>query len=242
MRKFIILTTMRSGSTLLWRYLDGHPNIAAHGEMFLNSLKRGDSYATFRKTSLKTRVLHHTSRKKMVDQYLTRLFQVDEGIKAAGFKLMYPQIFNELEEWINLNEVHVIHLIRKNVLKIILSRETARIRKLTHTTTTENIVPVKVRIKPARLVKTMGRILDEVEFHRKRFSKKPRIEVAYEAFMTDKEAVTRRISEFLDVPYFDNMPMPPLKKINPDSIRELMSNYEEVRQSLTGTPFEIYLK
>ena len=47
--KFIILTTQRTGSTYLRIWLNKHPNIRSHGEIFLNHYQAPDGFNAFLK-------------------------------------------------------------------------------------------------------------------------------------------------------------------------------------------------
>jgi len=238
--KFIILTTQRTGSTVFWRYLDTHPSISAHGEMFLKSLKRPDSYATYRKKSFRNHCMHYVSRRQLTEEYMSQFFKSTSEIKAIGFKLMYSQLFPCLEDYLHRKNVHVIHLIRKNVLKIIVSRETAKKRNLYHATPEENIPAVKVYLHPKTLRQDIIRILSEVSHFRERFARYAYLEAYYEDFVSSRVEVSRKIFDFLQVPFIENLDVP-LRKINPDSLELLIENYEEIERELRFSQFAEYL-
>ncbi len=52
MIKFIILTTPRTGSTYLGLWLNNHPNIRCHGEIFLRSYGAKDGFPIFSKSNI----------------------------------------------------------------------------------------------------------------------------------------------------------------------------------------------
>lgn len=241
MKRFVILATQRSGSTLLWRTLDQHPNIEAHGEMFLSTLQRKDSYRTYLRSSSLHFLQHYVMKKRSVDDYLTQLFRSREDIYAIGFKLMYNHLFGELSRWLKDHDVSIIHLIRKNLLKAILSRETARERNLYHAAAGKRIPQVKITLDPQRLIRDLEGIRKEISLHRKSFYDLPHLEVYYEDVLSNREHFYRSVFDFLDVENISAL-QEPLKKINPDSVDDLLSNSQEVRQALLGTPFEEYLK
>jgi len=243
MTKFIILATQRTGSTFLWRYLNSHPQIRAHGEVFYRKDKF--SYREYYNSSLKKKLFHFFFQKKVIFSYLDEFFVPLYGEKAIGFKLMYSQLkkYPSIEEWIFLRKPHIIHLIRKNVLKIIVSRETAKLRKLYHLEKNSNmsIKPIKVTLDPKKLIKEIKEILSDVEKHRKKYAQLPfYLEIKYEDFFQNKEKNTKKILEFLNVKYIFPLEES-LKKINPDSLKELIENYTEVVNHLKGTPYEKYL-
>ena len=72
---------------------------------------------------------------------------------------MYTQFFRELENWIFDNQVSIIHLIRENVLKTIVSRVTAKKRDLYHAKDGDIIHDVKVKINPKELIKNFEKII-----------------------------------------------------------------------------------
>lgn len=240
MVKFIILTTQRTGSTLLWKFLNGHPSIEGHGEMFLSTHRGPDTYAMYKKRSVKRRILHYTSRQKILNEYMNELFQQKEKIRAIGFKLMYTQFFRELENWIFDNQISIIHLIRENVLKTIVSRVTAKKRSLYHAKDGDIIHDVKVKINPKKLIKNFEKIINEVNMYKTKFQDLPYIEISYESFTKDRENCSKKLFEFLKVPHIENLPVP-LRKINPESLEKIIINYDKIVSMLSGTIYENYL-
>lgn len=240
MELFIILTTQRTGSTLLWKYIDNHPNISAHGEMFLSSHNGEDSFSTFKRRSLKNRLRYYIKRKSVVSDYLQEFSTKKNMIEACGFKLMYNQVIPELETCILETRPTIIHLVRNNALKIVVSRETARKRNLYHLDTNNKIQNVTVRLEPLCLLNNLKNIVAEVESNRKKYLDLPYLEVTYESFVKDMAKEANRIFSFLAVKNVENLPVP-LKKINPDSVSDLIENYDEVKEALLGTEFESML-
>ncbi len=239
-KSFIILTTQRTGSTLLWRYLDKHPNISGHGEMFLNSHKGVDTFSTFRRKSLKNRLRYHICRKYLINDYMARFFEKTNEIEACGFKLMYNQLIPELEAYILNTKPLIIHLVRNNALKIVVSRETAKKRNLYHLQNETEIQDVTIRLEPKSLLNDLESIAAEVEDNRQKFSHLPYLELSYESFVKDMTEEAENIFSFLAVNIVQGLPVP-LKKINPDSISDLIENYDEVQEILMGTEFESML-
>jgi hypothetical protein len=56
-----------------------------------------------------------------------------------------------------------------------------------------------------------------------------------------KEEETRRLLGFLGVDRFVPLTSRLIKQ-NPDSLREILENYDEIARTLRGTPFESYLE
>ncbi len=200
MHKFVILTTQRTGSTYLWRCLDSHPSIASHGEMFLPSVPWENSYSHYVKANRRRRFEHLLRRRRSVNAYLADFFVPYRELEAAGFKLMYDQIrrYPDLWKWIFRDDVHVLHLVRKNTLKLIVSREAARIRKQYHSTEGP-VRQVRFRLTTKKIARQIGEIEGRVQRHRDRLSKTRHLEVCYEDLFSNQEKLIAAILAFLGV-------------------------------------------
>ena len=77
----------------------------------------------------------------------------------------------------------------------------------------------------------------------KRLSQHPKIELAYEYMVAPNglsESATLLVCEFLGIPL---EPMvTDLVKLNPDDLRMIVTNYDEVARAFAGTEFEQYLE
>jgi len=115
--EFIILGPARSGSTLLRNLINRHPKITCHGELFA---KRILGYAL---NSPPTHDLLKI-RSEGVDNFLDFIYSGKSTV--IGFKLLYEQCFQaervHLIDKINERRVKVIHLWRKNLASVYVSR------------------------------------------------------------------------------------------------------------------------
>lgn len=242
MKKFIVLTTQRTGSTLLWRYLDLCPEVDAHGEIFLKSMKRPDSYSSFIKTYKLGFVLNFLAKRKMISKYLDELCTISKDKKAVGFKLMYNQNNDILKRIIRENDFHIIHLIRRNYLKVIISRETARIRSLYHVTENVAINTAKIKLDSSDILEKLLEIKNEVIENRKEFGQLKYVELFYEDFILEKDLETKNILEFLGLKNQDLKGEEfPLKKINSDKIEDVLENYNEIEAVVKESEFRAFL-
>jgi len=110
--KAVILCNRRSGSTFLQFCLDSHPDITSLGEFF--------GYRYDKSLVLRNLPWFRGSKIKSPVRF------IEEVIFPLGgnviFKLMYDQCFQcNLLEYITEHEIPVIHLIRKNHVKAVLS-------------------------------------------------------------------------------------------------------------------------
>ena len=242
MKKFVILTTQRSGSTLLWRYLDQHPEIKGHGEVFMRGMNRPDSYRTFIRNKWFGRVRNRLNKGRMIASYMKTLVPVDNQTKAFGFKLMYTQMNPYMTQYIKDNDFYIIHLIRKNFLKTILSRETAKARSMYHASPEDSVKAVKVTLDTETLMSDLNTINNEVSENREVFNGCPYTEVYYEDLVENKDEVSKSIFEFLglDPNGISEMEFP-LKKINPDNLEDLIENFDEVERVVSQSEFKAML-
>jgi LPS sulfotransferase NodH len=238
--RFLIWTTQRTGSTVFWRTLDRHPEVEAHGEMFLPEMKREDSHASFLARSPWARLEQRVAPGRSMARYLAQLYAGGPGVRAVGFKLMYNHITPPLERWIAREKPLVVHLVRRNLLKLLVSRVSAEQRGLYHLEPGEAPPADRVKLDPGVLVTRMEKITAELERGAALATARCALEVAYEDLLADRTATYARVFEFLGV---SPAPVPeePLRKINPDALPELVENWEAVVIALRGTPFEEHL-
>ncbi len=249
MEKFVILAGRRSGTTLLANSLDSHPQIECTKETF--STKRrwkyfqidrpSSPFYKFRSASLQRQIDYMFRRKQLIDVFLTQEFNTAaDTVKARGIRLSYEQAhkYPEILEWIIEHDVKVIHLIRENSLKAILSQFTAQKREVYHVTS--KVERVTVQVPPDKLKKLLTKRTNNIETYRRMFKDRPYCEIFYESFVANQETETRRMLGFLQIDHF--MPLTSnLVKQNPDSLKDILENYEEVAQAFRGTAFEKYL-
>jgi hypothetical protein len=76
---------------------------------------------------------------------------------------------------------------------------------------------------------------------KQKFPNNPYLEITYEQFFADYPQESEKVLRFLGLET-TAMEFPPfLKKINPDSLRDLIENYDQVVTVLTGTPYQEFL-
>jgi LPS sulfotransferase NodH len=240
MIKFIVLSTQRSGSSYLGVSLDSHPRIRCCEELFMPKNHNEITYRTYRTASLERRVSHLFQRKKLIYSYLEQVLRGSPDVDAFGFKFMYGQYrrFPEVMQWAKESDVRIIHLIRRNTLKMIVSREIARKRGVYFST--KPLQPMKVTLDENRVVKEIQRAARAVEEYRNRVAAFPVLEVFYEEFVANHEYESRRLLEFLncdaDVQLTSN-----LVKTSKDSLDALIENYSQVHRALEHSPFKCLL-
>jgi LPS sulfotransferase NodH len=240
MVNFIVLSTQRSGSTFLTTLLNNHPEVECYGEMFMKNNTRKIAYNAYRTDSFQRKFSYIFQRKKLTYSYLENFYSNIQNAKAAGFKLMYRQIkrYPEIITWSNTHNVKIIHLIRANTLKMIVSREIAQARGIYHSTKALEVIKVFLGLRELKIKLKKANQL--VEKYRGIFANNNYLELTYESLLAEQDQQIQKLLDFLEIHNVVTLTSH-LAKINPDSLEDLIENYQEVAQSFKGTAFEHYL-
>jgi LPS sulfotransferase NodH len=241
--KAIILTSQRSGSTFLQHCLDGHPSIRCYGELLIGhgvvAPKLLEGHRMVRKM---WRML--MARPWNPAGTMDRCF-ADEVAPVVAFRAMYNHVADPRARRYLLEhpEIRIIHLRRDNLLKQHVSKVllgSRRERPTSHTTS--SIAPVSVRVSPKRAINDMRRVRDRFIKFEKLLSGRRKIELVYED-MVSGQTLTReawkKIAELLEIEPARTESV--LVKMNPNRLRPMVENYDELADALTGTEWERYL-
>ena len=214
-QKFIIITRSRTGSNLLISLLNSHPCVSTEGEVFNR--------------------LNDRSWKAVWDGIFSKYWY---SINTVGFKLFYYHPMDDSGEalWNAIQEnqsIRIIHLVRKNMLRTYVSREialkqdiwTSQEAQLKETTKTK-----KVEIDGGKCIEEFKRIQGWEQNTRERFSTHPFLEISYEDMVSDKKEVMQSVFDFLNVP--NHTVSSELKKQNPESLPNLIENYDSLSKLL----------
>jgi LPS sulfotransferase NodH len=243
---FIVLTTNRSGSTWVMSTLNSLPNVTAQGELFLprnrSSEKRWDSEFSIPRY-IEAQSNGFALRPFSVFSYLDELYST---LGHVGFKLMYKQLglYPELLIYLIRHKIRVIHLVRKNHLDVLLSyavkANLGQAHLLEGQAAPDNM---QITLDVDNLENQMRRLEIKQDLARKMlaWSKLANIEIVYEQLLRDPSQF-QRIWDFLDIKPGDEMPRSPLIKIRKGSHREVIRNYEEVKEVLESSRFASLLE
>ena len=238
-RPFILLATQRTGSSVLWRTLDTHPSLHVRGEMFMNGMEHPESYAACLGRPGR-QLLARLTPAWSVRRYLDRFYADRSGVAAIGFKLMYSQLRPEIWSWLEAHEADVLHLVRHNPLKILISKAAAEATGRRHLAPGERHEPEPVALDVASLGPSLDRITSQVEAHRARIAELHHLEISYEELLDRPQALFDRCFGFLGVE-----PQPTelaLRKLTPNTLRDALANYDEVAAALEHTPHAVLLE
>ena len=219
-RKFIVLGTHRTGSNLLLSLLNSHPNVVVQGEIFLRL--EGNCY------------------EEVLDDTFGRYAP---EVHNVGFKLFYKHPFDDATDGLwkmlgNIRELRVIHLKRRNLLRLALSEKIAR--KLdwwfVHGSPLARIHKVRekqVRFDVDELTSFFETVERESEERERYFEESPRLSLHYEDLTSRREETYGKILDFLALP--GHLPGTYMRRQNPEGCRQLIVNFGELRRHFRKT-------
>jgi LPS sulfotransferase NodH len=245
--KFVVLSSQRSGSTWLMNLLNQMDDTTAYGELFLRR-KRDPEGVTWDSENSYPRFYEDRPGNPGVRPFsvLSYLGKVYQQPGAVGFKLMYSQVqkFPEILAYLTLRRVHVVHLVRQNLIAGIVSRAIKDKTRRAHRLAGEpELADIQVQLNPKKLIAKLERRERKIRLARRLLSWTllPHIEVAYEELEQDLSCF-HEVCSFLSIQSGGTMPKSSLVKLNRRPHAEVISNYSEVREALLATPFARYLE
>lgn len=243
--RFVILATQRTGSTWLTDMLDSHPAISSYEELFLpadeDRRSWGPAHQEFFDNYYQGHVKHQwpLTRLFWALKYLEDLYAPRPGTDAVGMKLMYSQLKQRpwLLAYMVLRRVRIVHLVRSNLLDVILSGVTAKARSQYHALASDVVAPSTVTLPANDLVSELESLQRSVDRIRVLLKLLPAasIEVSYEE-LTRNDAAFRPVFGLLGVE--PRRLSSRFAKLNREPKAELIANYAEVQRALSGTRFE----
>lgn len=231
-RRFVVLSRARSGSNLLMSLLNSHPNVYGRGEVF---------------THLQGREIATT-----LDEVFSRY---PYYTKAVGFKLFYyhpidasgAERYDLWQQLIAMENLHVIHLRRRNLLRSLTSRKIALkqgVWKSTLVTKKADKLATDVSLR-----KSVSFTPDELEQaflesdiwqdeSKEKFGQHPFLELFYEDLAQDTAKEFQQVSDFLGLTYV--RPQTKLIRQNPEKLDVLIENYAELKKYFENGPWSSY--
>ena len=249
MEKFLIISTPRSGSTVLVRSLDEHPEIFCAGEIFntSNDIHHSEYHfpswgfdSTNHSILTLNRFINYPNHRFRSIPHVKKFYNSNtKGEKTRGFKLMLSNIKSApyLWQYIKNENVKAIVLIRKNVFKTIISRHRKNANRIPHIT--EGKAPsIFFKLPVANLIDQI-KILEAANENLLQCSEQMnRIILHYEDLFNWDETMNS-IQKFLSV---NIIALPAvLKKISAQRWQDEIENYTEVEKLMRQNGFEKYL-
>jgi hypothetical protein len=221
--------------------LGSHPAVATYYELFERQGKGRHYFAEYARRHARGR--KPLARARLTFSYLDELYAPSAALEAIGFKLMYSHAKENpaVLAYLARRRVRVVHLVRANLLDILVSGATARARSRFHSEG-DDLAPVTVSLDPSNVVKRLGALERQSHIVRRALAvtRTPTTEVSYE----DLVARPPRFAEllrFLGVADPGRELTAELTKINTSEKRSILSNYDVIESTLRGTRFAVFL-
>ncbi|HMB22115.1 MAG TPA: Stf0 family sulfotransferase [Anaerolineales bacterium] len=217
-QRFAIVGNARTGSNYLLDGLKSAPSIRMYHEIFASHNRRvGEDF----------------------DRILSTVFQYErKSTQVVGFKVFYNHLTEE--EWSKLlacRELKVIHLTRRNRLRTVISLEIAfKTGQWTQSGNSGKPKEKRVTLDPLKLINRLEQIEEGESATRRRFCDRQILEIVYEELVRSPEKVFEAIGAYLGVDGIDPGQIR-LKRQNPETLQQLIVNYDEVAAVLQNTRF-----
>ena len=241
--KFIILGRARTGSNFLASMLRSHGEVICFGELF--HFRRDTifwDYPGFKVTPEALALREHDP----LGFINTRVFaSVPHSVKAVGFKLFYNQAQDE--DWRSVwnylkgnRGCNVIHLRRRNIVRVHLSEKIADKTQIWAILRDEDAHrDVAVELTFGECLKTLEHERQDSERYQRFFADHDVLDVFYEELVSNTDAETDRIQQFLGVP--QQQLRARSRKQARQPLTTMISNYDELKQQCAGTALAEFL-
>jgi LPS sulfotransferase NodH len=244
-RRFIILTTARSGSNFLRGLLNSHSQVIAFGELFRGQKTIGWDLLPY-DDFLQSQRLISTAQQDPASFLENTVFKsFPRKTKAVGFKIFYYHAQNESRSnlWRFLKDhknFYVIHLKRTNTLKTMLSLKKAFITNRWTNTTGAPEEKLSITLDYEECLEHFNwekNVKNQYDLY---FEDHPKIEVTYEDLANNAEREIKRIQSFLGVDY--QICKPTTKEQANQQLSQAISNYFELKGKFQGTQWEVFFE
>ena len=218
---FVVVSLPRTGTHMLRTLLNEHPNIRTETELFNEHSK------PCRKWSKRSAqwVLSNIAWRKGPQQ-----------IRGCMIHLCHGYQWGIWQHLMSLDDVRYVCLKRENLLEQYLSLQQALVHKKWQTYRHQKTPPVqRMELKPEDAKRYFGETQDQWAEFERAFCNRPRCYVSYEELCGQKDAASRRVQEFLGAQFMADLQSDTVKVGRP--ARELIGNYDELREYFAGTPY-----
>ncbi len=225
-KKIVIIGGQRTGSSLLLWQLRTHPQIELEGEIF--------------------RLLKGRSCSEVWDTYFGKKLP---WLKYAGFKIFYyhPEDSRDNSVWKRIEEdksIRIIHITRHNLLRTYVSKLIAEKTGAWNSNQEKGQTgpgDKRVTIDASDCLQVFRQTKKwEEDFGTKKFKEHPYFALTYEQLTGDLQSQMNRILDFLDVSSITVKTN--LKKQNPEPLKDLILNYDEIVVKLQDSEFGYLLE
>jgi len=259
--KFVILGSARSGSTLLATAVRAHPAAAVFGEL----MNRSSQDAIMEVTALwpDCPYRHGSHAGELLSRWLFNPVRHAPHVRASGFKLFYDQAredeasFSIWSALLGDRTVHILHVIRENLLQALTSLRTAlktdewavfRGHDGTYTSSGKygsrpyrvSSSPVRFKVSTSEAEWFFKTVAVEREWVRNAFQSHPYLELCYDRLSVAFEDSMAGVFRFLRLP--EHSSSAELVKQSRFTPRDQIENYEELREYFRRSVFAHYFQ
>jgi len=210
-----------------------------------NFLLAGLSNSTEIKTYDEVFAKHKREVGKEFDRIYSALMSEPPGdAKLIGFKLFYYHLTDaEWQQFLERRDFTIIHLTRKNYLRTIVSLEIAMKTNVWYRYGDElsNKKIKRVTLDAEKIVQRIEEIQTLEKLSRSRFKGWDLLELTYENLVRNPVQEFDRVTSFLNIGNIDVAAIN-LRRQNPESLKNLVENYNEISSILHETEFSMLLE
>lgn len=242
--KFVIISFPRSGSGFLRTSLNSNPKIACDGEIFhpdssisLNALSEKSTQHILSKSFSKFKRTISNERKLLVgllssnpEKFLKEFYVSRNDVTALGFKIFFGHQDEILTNILKNENVKKIILTRQNMIRSYVSELIALKSNIWISKSGSNPL-TKVKVDPNKLTQYVQSNMEKQDYVRNQIIG-PSMWLDYETITKDKFDPKELIT-FIDKRILNETFSSPLKKQNPFSLPDMITNYSELIDSIS---------
>ena len=247
---FMISCPARTGSTLLTSYLQSHPQILCHGEIYAPEHVR-EILGTYNQLQQDNPDYGEALRNYRDNQPLAFLYKIAldrQARKVVGFKLKHDELvrpyMKQTRDLIQKDtDIKIIHLRRENLLERYLSWYIVNhVTGITMRVKGQSLPKIdQVKLDPNKCQENFEQTEKRYDFFKQIFINHPVLEVTYEELVSEqKRQKLSEIQDFLAVKHI-NLSSKLVKVIQKD-VRKTIENYGELRDFFSNTKYSKFFK
>lgn len=235
---FVLVSSERSGSGYLNSLLASHREITMAGEHFHGKRMRDSSF----------------KRLDMVDE-LERSLKRRKAERVRGIKFLHHQLHPEYADHLDIasykrlqefllvrDDLKIVHLTRKNKLRLVLSRHVVRKTGVCHVKKNKNsaksIRDLSIYLDPRIVIEDIEKTQWYEDSFRKQYQGREMHEVIYEDLLTQTHQVLSGVQKYLDV--CPSELVSDQMRLSSRDLREVIENYDELRREMRSCGMEDY--
>lgn len=236
--RFILLGRSRVGSNFLRGLLNAHSQAVVLGELFQNRQAIGWAMEGFPGDGRTLAQFLHRPVTFLQDKVWRHY---PETVRAVGFKIFYYHARDP--EWTAVwdalgrdKDLRVLHLKRRNLLEIHLSRQRALLSdQWVHTEAGQRQAVGAIELDYAACLADFEQTRAWEEAGDAFFAGHPRLTLTYEELAAETEAEMRRVFTFLGLPLAPAQAQTAKQRQRP--LAEAIANFDELKTKFAGTPW-----